>query len=111
MNILTNVTFKAGEIKMLITISEAMLTKMNDYLDRLKNASDRYQRLTESLCRAARTARANKYKLGLYKVIKKIKAIVIKILCNVNLFDHNTHLITENILTQNTYYKTLTSRP
>jgi hypothetical protein len=110
MNILTNVTFKAGEIKMNITISKTMLTKINDYLGRFKNASDRYQRLTESLLRAARTAKANN-KLELYKVIKKIKAIVIKILCNVNLFDHNTHLITENILTQNTYYKTLTSRP
>lgn len=45
------------------------------------------------------------------QLYRKIKAIVVKILCNVNQFDHNTHFITDNIFTQTTYYKTLTSRP
>lgn len=53
---------------------------------------------------------ANRKKPSL-QLYKKIKAIVVKILCNVKQFDHNTHLITENIFIQTTYYKTLTSRP
>lgn len=64
------------------------------------------------LCRADKQAineaKAKKPSLQLYR---KIKAIMVKILCNVNQFDRNIHFITENIFTQTTYYKTLTSRP
>ena len=64
------------------------------------------------LCRADKQAineaKAKKPSLQLYR---KIKAIMVKILANLKQFDHNTHSITENILTQNTYYKILTSRP
>lgn len=54
---------------------------------------------------------ARKTKKPLLQLYRNIKAIVVKILCNVNQFDYNTHFITENIFTQTTYYKTLTSRP
>lgn len=42
---------------------------------------------------------------------RKIKAIVIKILCKIDYFMQDTHFIDQNILSQNTYHKTLTSRP
>lgn len=52
--------------------------------------------------------KSKKPSLQLYR---KIKVIMIKILCKVNQFDHHKKLITENIFTQTTYYKILTSRP
>lgn len=64
------------------------------------------------LCRADKQAineaKAKKPSLQLYR---KIKSIVVKNLCKINQFDDNIHFITENIFTQTTYYKTLSSRP
>lgn len=64
--------------------------------------------LTRADKQAINESKAKKPSLQLYR---KIKAIMVKILCNLKQFDYKTHLITENILIQTTYYKTLTSRP
>lgn len=49
--------------------------------------------------------------ISILQQVHNLKIFKSEVFCNINLHDHNTHFITENILTQNTYYKILTSRP
>jgi len=88
-----------------IYLNDIKIHSIIEHLKRLEYSSKRYKRDVQ---RAINEAKTKKPSLQLYN---KIKAIIIKVLCSVNLSDHNTHFIIENILTQTTYYKTLTSRP
>ncbi|MDD2267566.1 hypothetical protein [Sulfuricurvum sp.] len=89
-----------------IVISEAILENMLNHLEKYIHAKPYC--LSRADKQSINEAKAKKPTLQLHK---KIKAIVIKVLANVNQFNPNIHFITENILTQTTYYKTLTARP
>lgn len=99
---------------MLVRLDDIVIRSIIDDLKKRAERSDsyrtkHYQRDIASLLSVTKIIKKPLFQL--YKDIKNIKAIVIKIFFNVNLYSHHTHLITENILIQTTYYKTLTSRP
>lgn len=81
--------------------------KIRSIIDHMLNDIERYSKAHE-IVELRKEAKTKKPSLQLYR---KIRAIVVKILCNANQFELNIHFITENIFTQTTYYKTLTSRP
>ncbi len=55
--------------------------------------------------------KSKKVHLSIFELFNKVKAIIIKIVCNINLTPQSTHYIDINILQQTTYCKTLTKRP
>lgn len=90
---------------MTIIIGTAMLENIRKYIDKFIASSNCSKRDAEQLLNHTKSKKPS------LQLCRKIKAIMVKILCKVNQFDHHNQLITENIFAQNTYYKTLTSRP
>lgn len=87
------------------SIADLTLASIVNYLES-KIWSYGYAHEVEALRREAK-----KKKISTLQRIKSLTAIIKKPILNVKQHTHETHFITENILTQTTYYKTLTSRP
>ena len=80
---------------------------VNELIERiLKQVSYR-----EDVQKILEQTKSKKPRLSIFELIKKVKAIIIKIVCNINSTPQSTHYIDKNILLQTTYYKTLTKRP
>lgn len=84
--------------------------KIHSILDVLESQLNRYRHYREARDLVLRAKEANRI-IDKLNIAKQVKALLIKLRTAITKFDHNIHFITENILTQTTYYKTLTSRP
>lgn len=92
---------------MIVRISDIKLSKIIDIMEIELNRYRYYREARDLLLRAKKANRI----LDKINIAKRGKALLIKLRTTSSKFDHNTHFITENIFTQTTYYKTLTSRP
>lgn len=84
--------------------------KIRNILEIMEAELNRYRHYREARDLLLHAKEANR-KIDMMNIAKRGKALLIKLRSNLTKFDHNTHFITENIFTQNTYYKILTSRP
>lgn len=90
---------------MLITLDKTMINAIIERME-AQLRSYGYNHEVESLRHVVK-----KNTISLFQHGRNLKAILRKTLYKVKQSIHNTHFITENILIQTTYYKTLTSRP
>lgn len=91
-----------------------MLVRIGDALPSIIQCMEvelnRYRHYREARDLLLRSKEANRI-IDKLNIAKQVKALLIKLRTTIAKIDHHGQFITENILTQNTYYKTLTSRP
>lgn len=92
---------------MLVRISDI---KIHNILDIMEIELNRYRHYREARDLLLRARKANRV-IDKINIAKQCKVLLIKLRTTFTEFDHNTRFITENIFTQVTYYKILTSRP
>lgn len=94
---------------MLIHLNQSHVNdRLLHHLNNAIRISPRQQRVINKLFELANN---KKSKIPLLVVYKKIQAFIVKIIREVHPFNYNDHFIIKNILSQTTYYKTITSRP
>ncbi|WP_298691157.1 hypothetical protein [uncultured Sulfuricurvum sp.] len=91
----------------LIRLDEIQIRSIFEYMEAELNRYRYYREARDLLLRAKEANRI----IDKLNIAKQGKALLIKLRSALTKFDHNCQFITENILTQVTYYKTLTSRP
>lgn len=91
----------------IIRFDDSLARSVVDYIEAELN---RYLDCHEARNLLIRAKKANRI-IDKINIAKQGKALLIKLRVALTKFDHNCQFITENILTQTTYYKTLTSRP
>lgn len=91
----------------LIRLDEIQIRSILEHMEAELNRYRYYREARDLLLRAKEANRI----IDKLNIAKQGKALLIKLRTDIAKFDHNIHFITENILTQTTYYKTLTSRP
>jgi DNA-binding phage protein len=96
---------------MLVRLDEITIRSIIDDLKKRAERSAIYRANHYQKDMASLISVAKRIKKLLPQLYKNTDEFVIKIRRKIKYHNHHTHLITENILTQTTYYKTLTSRP